>query len=259
MLQLMISGRYGFLKIYMVMATAAILLSSGACSSISGKASGKSGDAEQAQVKDDKSGGVEITPKGLEKGMSTPISPRDSNATALSRPKIVKVEEIEDRRSGKKYFDIVDDRGKSSSLAPKVDKSARAIRVTTFENNSVQKDYAMRFGIVWARVLESFLELPLNVVDRSSGIIITDWITDLAGARAGMSLSLFDAKDKIVRYRYTIRILDRGALTQIKVIPFTQVAKDKRWDSAKPSLSVTESMFQRIERELRIPLPSERD
>jgi hypothetical protein len=256
----MVNGRYGFLKIYMVMATVAILISGGACSSISDKVLGKSGDADQAQVKDDQSEGVEITPKGLEKGMSTPISTRDSNATTLGRPKIVKVEEIKDRRSGKKYFDIVDDRGKNSSLAPKVDKSARAIRVTTFENNSVQKDYAMRFGIVWARVLESFLELPLNVVDRSSGIIITDWITDRAGARAGMSLSLFDAKDKIVRYKYTIRILDRGAMTQIKVIPFTQVSNNKKgWASAKPSLSVTESMFQRIERELRIPLPSERD
>lgn len=260
MLKLAVIKTSRFLKIYMAMAVAAIAFSGGACTSTSHQHSKNSRDAGHAQAKDVDKGGEEISPKSLEKGMSTPISPEGSGGTALSRPKIVKVQEIENQKSGRKYFDVVDSRGKSSALAPLVDKSAKAVRITTFDNNSVQKDYPMRFGIVWERVLESFLELPLNVVDRSSGIIITDWITDRASAASGLSLRVFGAKDKIVRYKFTIRILDRGNLTQIKVIPFTEeVAKDKSWVSAKPGLMVAEAMFLRVERELRIPLPSERD
>ncbi len=259
MLKLTVIRTGGFLKICVVMAATAIVFSGGACSSTSDKPFGKNRDADQTRLKREKERWDEVTPKSLETGLSTPIASGDSDGTALSRPKIVKVQEIENPRSGKKYFDVVDERTKSSPLAPPVDKSARAVRITTFDNNSVQKDYPMRFGIVWGRALESFLELPLNTVDRSSGIIITDWITDRAGASGGLSLSLFGAKDKIVRYKYTVRILDRGAMTQIKVIPFIQVAKDKRWITAQPGLSVAEAMFRRIERELRVPLPSERN
>ncbi len=259
MLKLTVTRIGGFLKICAVMAMAAIVFFGGACSSTSDKNSGKNGDANQARLKTDK--GAEVTPKSLETGLSSPISAEDSGETPLSRPKIVKVQEIDNPKSRKKYFDVVDERAKSGALAPPVDNSAKAIRITMFDNNSIQKDYPMRFGIVWERALESFLELPLHAVDRSSGIIITDWITDTdrTGSGGDLSLRLFGAKDKIVRYKYTIRIMDRGDITQIKVIPFTQVTKGKNWIAAKPGLSVAEAMFHRIESELRIPLPSERN
>jgi len=250
----------GLLKIGAVTIATAIVFSLGACSSTSDKHSENGRSVSHAGAKSDK--GAEVTPKSLETGLSSPISAEDSGGTALSRPKIVKVQEIDNPKSGRKYFDVVDDRAhKDKPLAPLVDKSVRAIRITMFDNNSIQKDYPMRFGIVWERALESFLELPLHAVDRSSGIIITDWITDTdrASAKDFLSLRIFGAKDKIVRYKYTVRIIDRGDITQIKVIPFTQVTKGKNWITAKPGLSVAEAMFRRIESELSTPVPSKRN
>ncbi len=238
---------------------ALFLLSGPGCSSVSDKLIRKNKDADQTRIKREKEKGVEVTQKGLEGGLSTPIASEEGNRTSVSRPRVVKVEEVGKRRRGKKYFEVVDDRHKTE-LAPAIDKAARPIRIVTYDNNSVQRDYRMRFGVAWGRVIESLLELPLSVVDRSSGLIVTDWIMDQADVSEGASLlNPFGAKEQSVRYKYTIRMLDRGNMIQIKVIPFTQVIKDMRWTPAKPSVVVADRMFVRIERELSVPLPSERD
>lgn len=202
----------------------------------------------------DKSG--EIIPAGLEGEKVNPITPDDSVKTALSRPKVVKVEESSSAGAGRSHFDVIDERAQGS-LAPVIDAGAKPVRTVTYDNNSIQKDYPIRFGVAWNRVIEGLLDTPLDTVDRSSGLIITAWILDERKDTTGMTLTPFGGADKKVRYKYTIRALDRGNVTQIKIVPFAETVQGQRWEKARPSLLVTKKMFERIERELAVPLPFE--
>jgi hypothetical protein len=198
----------------------------------------------------------EITPSGLEAEKVNPIAPEDSVMTALTRPKVVKVEESASA-GARQYFDVIDERAQGS-LAPVIDAGAKPIRTVTYDNNAVQKDYPIRFGVAWNRVIEAFLDTPLDTIDRSSGVIVTGWIYDeRKDAGGGMALGVLGGSDARVRYKYTVRALDRGNVTQIKVVPFVEVIHGQRWEGARPSLRVTNRMFERIERELAVPLPSE--
>jgi len=238
---------------------AALFFGAQGCASLPEKLIWKNDDADQTKIERDRSKESEVTPKGLESGHETPITSEEARRTALSRPKVVNIEDLDSKQTNKKYFDVVDKRSEAN-LAPVIDKTARAVRVVTYDNNSVQKDYRMRFGVVWGRVIEALLELPLNTVDRSSGVIVTDWIYDEANAARGLlSFNPLGSQQLKIRYKYTIRILDRGNLTQIKVVPFAQVVKDRQWAPVKASIVVTDRMFSRVDRELAVPLPSERN
>lgn len=198
----------------------------------------------------------EITPPGLEAERVNPIASDDSVKTALSRPKVVKVEEASPAGASRQYFDVIDERAQNS-LAPVIDAGAKPARTVIYDNNAVQKDYPIRFGVAWNRVIEGLLDTPLETVDRSSGVIITGWIIDERKNPGALSLAPIVGGETRVRYKYTIRALDRGNVTQIKVVPFAETVQGQRWEKAKPSLLVTKRMFERIERELAVPLPFE--
>lgn len=198
----------------------------------------------------------EITPPGLETERVNPIASDDSVKTALSRPKVVKVEESSQAGAGRQYFDVIDERAQGS-LAPVIDAGAKPVRTVIYDNNSVQKDYPIRFGVAWNRIIEGLLDTPLDTLDRSSGVIITGWIVDERKNVGGLSLAPLVGGEARVRYKYTIRALDRGNITQIKVVPFAETVQGSKWEKAKPSLIVTNRMFERIEKELAVPLPFE--
>ena len=238
-----------------VAALAFVLLQ--ACSSLPDKLIWKNDDTGEQQATKSKNVGKGIVPEGLRHGPTTPITPEDAKRTAMSRAKVVDIQEPGKNRTEKKYFDLVDERS-SVTLAPVIDKSARPVRIVTYDNNSMAKDFRMRFGVIWGRTIEALMEIPLQTVDRSSGIIVTDWVVDTAGATSGF-LNMQSAGKRVVRYKYTIHIIDRGSMTRIKVIPFTQTLNDRKWMPAKPGLVVTTRMFNRIELELGVPLASERD
>jgi hypothetical protein len=239
--------------------TAAItlgLLTNG-CSSLSDTLIWKNDDTGPKQAKKgqtDKSD--EITPPGLETERVNPIAPDDAVKTALSRPKVVKVEESATAGAVRPYFDVIDERA-PGSLAPVIEAGAKPVRTVIYDNNAVQKDYPIRFGVAWNRVIEGLLDTSLDTVDRSSGVIITGWIYDERKSAGGMALNPFGGTENKIRYKYTIRALDRGNVTQIKVVPFAEVIQGQRWEKAKPSLMVTNRMFERIEKELAVPLPFE--
>jgi hypothetical protein len=199
----------------------------------------------------------EVTPAGLINEPVNPITAEEARRTVLSRPKAVKVEDLRGQgKGGNKYYDVVDQRAEQT-LAPVIDQAARPYRITTFDNNAVAKDYTLRFGSAWERTLEAVLEIPLNTIDRSSGIVTTEWVYDENPADKAMSMNPF-GDTRRVRYKYTVRVMDKGNGTQIKVVPFAQTLSTGGWRDAKPSLLITEEMFQRIERELIVPVPSER-
>ena len=236
-------------------------LSSGAgCASLPDKLIWKNEDADRTQARRKNGLSGEVAPSGLEKGLSSPITPEEAKKTALSRPKVVKIQELgENKKSGKPYFEVVDEGAQKALLAPVIDESARPTRVVTYDNNAVMKDYPMRYGVVWDRAIDSLLELPLRAVDRSSGIITTGWLYDERKDSGDLlSLNPFGAAEQRVRYRYNVRFIDRGSVTQIKVVPFAEVVRGRRWEKARPSIVITNRMFERIEREISIPLPGER-
>jgi len=201
------------------------------------------------------SGGV--TPAGLKANKVNPIATKDGLRTTLSRPKILKVEQLKGTAGSRKYFEVIDETAKGSST-PLIDESANPTKVFTYDNNAVQKDYPMRFSVAWSRALEAILDTPLSTVDRSSGVIITEWVVDKMKSSTVLDvLTPVNTRSFAIRYRYTIRMLDRGSYTQIKVIPFAEVRDGRKWVNAKPSIVVTNSMFDRIEQELRTPLAGE--
>ncbi|MBF0171533.1 MAG: hypothetical protein HQK87_10690 [Nitrospinae bacterium] len=234
----------------------ALLLAAPACVSLPDKLIWKNeetaGKTPQAEVKEE-----EVAPAGLTTAKVNPITPEEAQQTALARPKVVKVVDLRGgAASGKKYFDVVDQR-KNETLAPVADQAARPVRVVTYDNNAIAKDYNLPFGSAWERGLEGLLELPLSMVDRSSGIVTTDWIYDENVGDTLLAFSPLGGGQKI-RYKYTIRMMDTGDGTQIKVVPFAQALTTGGWRPAKSSLLVTERMFERIERELIVPVSSER-
>lgn len=203
-------------------------------------------------------GGETVAPAGLVKAPPSPITPEEARRTALSRPKVVKIQELgEGKSAGSSYYDVVEEKS-AGALAPTIDENARPVRVVTYDNNAVEKEYPLSFGVVWERMLEAFLDMPLETVDRSSGIIITDWIYDQRSEQGLLSLSPLNALDTQIRYRYTVRAMDRGVTTRVMVVPFAQVIESRRWTPAKPSIVITNRLFERIDSELAVPLPRER-
>ncbi len=240
-----------------VLPLALLLVGGSACASLPDKLIWKNeeGKGGKAQVVEKE---AEIAPAGLTTTKVNPITPEEAQKTALARPKVVKVVDLRgvDAAKGNKYFDEVDQRT-SESLAPVIDQAARPVRVITYDNNSIAKDFNLPFGSAWERGMEALLEIPLNTVDRSSGIVTTDWIYD-ENANDSLLDFLPMGGGKKIRYKYTIRMMDTGDGTQIKVVPFAHALTNGGWRPAMSSLLITERMFERIERELILPVSSER-
>ncbi|MGK7345665.1 MAG: DUF3576 domain-containing protein [Candidatus Nitrospinota bacterium M3_3B_026] len=240
-------------------ALAALFAFSAGCESLPQKLVWKNEETDKtAPRRGSDPGGETVAPAGLLKAPASPITPEEARRTALSRPKVVKIQEMGDGAgSGSSYYDVVEEKS-SEALAPTIDENARPVRVVTYDNNAVEKDYLLSFGVVWERMLEAFLDMPLETVDRSSGIIITDWIYDEKSEKGLLALSPLSALEIKIRYRYTIRALDRGVMTRVMVVPFAQVIEGRRWAPARPSIVITNRLFDRIDSELAVPLPRER-
>ncbi|MBI5814729.1 MAG: hypothetical protein HZB29_03875 [Nitrospinae bacterium] len=245
----------------LILAAAFTMAGTSSCASMTDSLIWKTEDADKpmpgkpAQAKQEKA--AEITPVGLEETRINPISPEETARTALSRPKVVKVEEAGlGNGANKRYFEVVDEKAQTPSGAA-VDEGAKPTRVVTYDNNSVLKEYNLKFGVAWNRIVDTVVDLPLTTLDRSSGMILTGWIYDERKDKdALISINPFGG-DAVIRYRYNVRIADKGASVQIKVVPFTEVFKGTRWEEAKPNIVVTDRLFKRLERELAIPLASE--
>jgi len=113
--------------------------------------------------------------------------------------------------------------------------------------NALSKSYRQPYNKVFEAVLESMLYLPVEAVDKSAGIITTGWTRkqDFNKDTLG-SINVFGDGVRLVRYRYSVRIYDRGEETIIKVIPFAQVTKNRRWIDGNPSVVISEKLMQKI-------------
>ncbi len=201
----------------------------------------------------------EVAPEGIDKNRTNPISPPEESRTSVSRAKIVSVQKFgEDEQGQRQYFEVIDETKEQMGKA-KADPLAQPVRIVIYDNNSIQKDYPMEFGVAWGRTLEAMLDMPLSTIDKSSGIITTAWLYDKAKVDSGSAaMSFLTSTSAPVRFKYTVRLLSRGGMTQIKVVSHAEVRKAQQWATVRAKLVVTEKLFDRIELELRTPIFSDR-
>jgi hypothetical protein len=117
--------------------------------------------------------------------------------------------------------------------------------------NALTKTFPIGYDQLWDDAVETMLFLPLKTIDKSSGIIVSDWTMNRDISSAAMAASnIFGDGIRIIRYKYTVRIYDRGDSAEITVIPFAQVSKSRRWHEAKPAMAITEKLMRKIIRKV---------
>jgi len=117
--------------------------------------------------------------------------------------------------------------------------------------NALTKTFPIGYDQLWEDVVETMLFLPLKTIDKSSGIIVSDWTMNRdIGAAAMAASNIFGDAVRIIRYKYTVRVYDRGDSAEITVIPFAQVSKNRRWHEAKPAIEITEKLMRKIIRKV---------
>lgn len=114
-----------------------------------------------------------------------------------------------------------------------------------FGNNSLMRTFALPFDEGWEKTAEVMLAAPLAVVDKGSGVIMTDWMVQQR-AGGGMSLGLFGDGQRVVRYKYAVKLYDRGGNTEVVIIPYTQYTEGRQWLDAKPRRMISEHLMRLI-------------
>jgi len=117
--------------------------------------------------------------------------------------------------------------------------------------NALTKTFPIGYDQLWDDAVETMLFLPLKTIDKSSGIIVSDWTMNQdIGAAAMAASNIFGDGIRIIRYKYTVRVYDHGDSAEITVIPFAQVSKNRRWHEAKPAMAITKKLMRKIIRKV---------
>ncbi len=113
--------------------------------------------------------------------------------------------------------------------------------------NALTKTFPISYDQLWDDVVETMLFLPLKTIDKSSGIIVSDWTMKRdIGAAAMEASNIFGDGMRIIRYKYTVRVYDHADSAEVTVIPFAQVSKNRRWHEGKPAIAITNKLMRRI-------------
>lgn len=118
-------------------------------------------------------------------------------------------------------------------------------KTATVEGNTVL--FPASVEKVWNATLEILLPVPLSSVDRSSGIIITEW---LYGQKKGGGVAVFDplgnSKER-TRIRYTVQVRPAGNGAEVRIFPHFQAIKSGRgWGSEEAPEGVAAALIEKI-------------
>ncbi len=111
--------------------------------------------------------------------------------------------------------------------------------------NALARTFALPYDAAWGKVLEVMLAAPLTVVDKSSGVMITEWMIQQS-AGGGMSFGLFGDGQRVIRYKYAVRVYDRGGSAEVVIIPYAQYTGGRQWIDAKPRRDIPEHLMRLI-------------
>jgi len=117
--------------------------------------------------------------------------------------------------------------------------------------NALSKTYNMPFDKLWDEILEIMLSLPIENIDKNSGIILSGYTENMTGLEAAATqINPFSDGSRLVRYKYTVKLYDYGDSSEVVVIPFAQVSKNRRWHEGKPAVEITKKLMRIIVRRL---------
>ncbi len=130
--------------------------------------------------------------------------------------------------------------GEPVAALPAVKARPNSIGVSALSNN-----FARSFDDTWENVLEVMLAAPLAIIDKSSGVIGTEWMIQQRTG-GGMSLGLFGTGQRVIRLKYVVKLYDRTGETEVVVIPYTQYTEGRMWLDGKPRIQVGEHLMRLI-------------
>ena len=114
-------------------------------------------------------------------------------------------------------------------------------------HNALMRLFNVPFEKTWDGVVETMMPLNLSAIDKSSGILITDWIKDeRLTNQANITSGILGDVVRFVRYKYIVRVSDVGGGTKVTVVPFAQVSKNRRWHQGKPAVAITEKLMRKL-------------
>lgn len=111
--------------------------------------------------------------------------------------------------------------------------------------NALARTFALPYGQAWEKTMEVMLSAPLIVIDKSSGVIITEWMVQQR-LDGGIGVSIFGDGQRTVRYKYAVKLNDRGNETEVTVIPYTQYTEARQWLDGKPRKAISEHLMRLI-------------
>lgn len=111
--------------------------------------------------------------------------------------------------------------------------------------NALARTFNAPYDQAWEKTIEVMLAAPLTAVDKSSGVIITEWMVQQR-AGGGMGAGLFSDGQRTIRYKYAVKLYDRGGATEVAVIPYTQYTEGRQWLDGKPRRMVSEHLMRLI-------------
>lgn len=120
-----------------------------------------------------------------------------------------------------------------------------AIKISSAPN-TLQREFNMGSDQAWDRILGFMVGGPLIVVDKSSGLIISDWIFWFNPEADAMGGGLFGDGQRLTRYKYAVKIEANGERSAVKVISYTQYSQGKRWVDGKAQDFIGQQLMKKI-------------
>ncbi len=111
--------------------------------------------------------------------------------------------------------------------------------------NAIARTFAMPYDQAWEKTIEVMLAAPLTVIDKSSGIIITEWMVQQRTG-GGIGAGIFGDGQRTIRYKYSVKLHDGDGGTEVAVIPYTQYSEGRQWLDGKPRRMLSEHLMRLI-------------
>lgn len=111
--------------------------------------------------------------------------------------------------------------------------------------NALARTFALPYGQAWEKTMEVMLSAPVIVIDKNSGVIITEWMIQQR-MDGGIGVSIFGDGQRTVRYKYAVKLNDHGNETEVTIIPYTQFTEGRQWIDGKPRRMISEHLMRLI-------------
>ena len=156
----------------------------------------------------------------------------------------------DEKGSAQKAKEEKEKKRKASSSAenPCSKLSSKGSELESSERNIISRDYSLPFERSWNGAIEFFLNTPLTSVDKSSGVIITEWIYGNQSRKKMEITDPFSGGKRKTRHRYTVWIRDINGKTTVTVATsFQKAVAGAGWISSPPKSEITTVLLEHLD------------